>query len=110
MERNRVRIIIEVDLDPVPGFGSDGGSWQNYFKSHCEYSFPWYNPVVTTESVTTDNSPKGDTEDSFLDTGFSPSDEDMFGGNMDDMDEEIALQASDDLRSEREWMIDRVDV
>jgi hypothetical protein len=49
MPRRRVRIVIEVDLDPVPGWGDNPEDWQRLIESRMTEH--WYHPVVTVDRV-----------------------------------------------------------
>lgn len=47
MDRNRVTLIVEVDLDPVPGLFHTAKSAQETVQSMLDASMPHYNPTVT---------------------------------------------------------------
>lgn len=47
MERNRVRLLVEVDLDPMPGAMHTKQSAEESIFSVLYRSFPHYNPTVS---------------------------------------------------------------
>src|SRR5688572_6905830 len=49
VERNRIKVTVEVDLDMLPGFGYDPDSWVNYIQSLLNQTVPHYHPKVTNE-------------------------------------------------------------
>lgn len=46
MERLRASIVVvvEVDLDPVPGWGNDPQDFADAIQRHLDDSCPWYHP------------------------------------------------------------------
>lgn len=51
--RRRARLLIEVDLDPVPGWGNNPEDWRAMLQHHLDGSAPHYRPTVTLVGVTT---------------------------------------------------------
>lgn len=49
MPRRRARLIVEVDLDPVPGWGNDPNDWVDVLTSRMSES--WYHPTVRLDCV-----------------------------------------------------------
>lgn len=47
MKRERITIIVEVDTDPVPGWGNDPNDYVNHLQHMLNQTIPHYNPVVT---------------------------------------------------------------
>ena len=43
----RIKILVEVDTDQVPGWGYDPEDYVKHIRSHLDRSIPHYNPVVT---------------------------------------------------------------
>jgi hypothetical protein len=41
-----VRLIVEADLDPVPGWGDTADDWQAFVQRHLSYAVAHYNPTV----------------------------------------------------------------
>lgn len=48
--RRRSRLVVEIDLDPVPGWGSTSCDHRNLLEQLLDQSVPHYNPTV--EDVT----------------------------------------------------------
>lgn len=48
--KRRARIIVEVDLDPVPGWGNDPEDYATLIRNQLADSIPHYHPSVTVES------------------------------------------------------------
>ena len=46
MKRERVTILVEVDLDPVPGWGNDPKDWVEMIQRNLDARVSHYNPVV----------------------------------------------------------------
>ena len=49
LSRRRVRLVVEVDLDPVPGWGNVAEDFRDGIQRHLDDSIPHYNPAVTVE-------------------------------------------------------------
>lgn len=49
--RSRVRLIVEVDLDPVPGFGHEPESWRLALERRLDTMARFYRPTVVVERV-----------------------------------------------------------
>lgn len=47
MQRERIKLIVEVDCDPVPGWGNDPQDYVKHIERLLEQTIPHYNPVVT---------------------------------------------------------------
>lgn len=47
MERRRIQILVEVDLDPVPGSFHTGENTQEHIQHMLDGAIPHYNPVAT---------------------------------------------------------------
>lgn len=47
MKRVRAAIIVEVDLDPVPGWGNSVEDYVALIQRQLDESIPWYHPNVT---------------------------------------------------------------
>ena len=47
MKRERIQILVEVDTDPVPGWGNDPNDYVKHLEYLLSQSIPHYNPVVT---------------------------------------------------------------
>jgi hypothetical protein len=45
--RQRAKLLVEVDLDPVPGWGHGVEDWQALLQRSLTQLAPHYNPVVT---------------------------------------------------------------
>ena len=50
--RRRTRLTVEVDLDPVMGWGDNPDDWRNYLQRHLDSVVSHYNPTVTIEEPT----------------------------------------------------------
>jgi hypothetical protein len=50
--RKRVRLIVEVDLDPVPGWGNCAEDWQQVLTYQLQSIAGHYHPAVTIEGGT----------------------------------------------------------
>jgi hypothetical protein len=50
--KRRVRLVVEVDLDPVPGWGNDPDDHRVLMQHLLDVSIGHYSPTVTIESVT----------------------------------------------------------
>ncbi len=46
MKRKRVRLIIEVDIDPIPGGCDSAEWWLEHVRYEWQSSCPWYHPTV----------------------------------------------------------------
>ena len=46
MKRQRARLIVEVDLDPMPGWGNEVSDWQAHLQQDLNSRASHYNPVV----------------------------------------------------------------
>jgi hypothetical protein len=46
MERERIQILIEVDLDPIPGWGNNPNDYVRLLERLLADRIPHYNPVV----------------------------------------------------------------
>ncbi len=44
--KRRITITVEVDLDPVPGWGNDPDDFRRMIESDLKRSIPHYHPVV----------------------------------------------------------------
>ena len=51
LPRRRARLIVEVDLDPIPGWGNDPEDWVGYIRRTLLDSAPHYHPAVICERV-----------------------------------------------------------
>lgn len=51
MKRERSRLIVEIDLDPVPGWGNRPEDHLEYVRRILNGSIPHYNPTVTIEGT-----------------------------------------------------------
>jgi hypothetical protein len=54
LKRDRIQILVEVDTDPVPGWGYDPNDYVRHIQHHLNQTIPHYNPVVilnTTEGL-----------------------------------------------------------
>lgn len=49
--RSRARLIVEVDLDPVHGFGHEPESWRLALERHLDVVARFYRPTVVVERV-----------------------------------------------------------
>jgi heat shock protein HspQ len=49
-------LTVEVDLDPVAGFGATAESWREHLQGHLDRACPWYHPTVTTAPRSQDES------------------------------------------------------
>jgi len=49
--RRRVRLIVEADLDPVPGWGHGPDDWQRHLQRHLDDAAGHYHPTVTFDGV-----------------------------------------------------------
>lgn len=47
MERKRIQILVEVNTDPVPGWGNDPQDYVTHIHNILMQTIPHYNPVVT---------------------------------------------------------------
>lgn len=47
--RQRVRLVVEAELDEVPGWGHQPEDWQVFLQRALEQLVGHYNPVVTIE-------------------------------------------------------------
>lgn len=55
MKRNRVRMMVEVDLDPIPGAFNTEEDHRDRLLADLKYKFPHYNPAVEiVETITVD--------------------------------------------------------
>ena len=48
--RKRARIVVEVDLDPVPGWGNTADDYRALIQRQLSDTIPHYNPVVSCDS------------------------------------------------------------
>lgn len=55
MQKYRVALTVEVDIDPVPGWGDNADDWQRHVQRFMDESVSHYNPVVTIAGVTATN-------------------------------------------------------
>lgn len=62
MERERVIIIVEVDLDPVPGWGNDPEDYVQHIQRQLDGSIPHYNPVVKLSAISRRNHDRREAE------------------------------------------------
>lgn len=46
----RARLVVEIDLDPVPGFGHEAESWRRYVERLLIGAADHYHPAVTVEA------------------------------------------------------------
>lgn len=46
----RIRIIVEVDTDQVPGWGYDPEDYVKHIQQHLDLTIPHYNPQVFLEN------------------------------------------------------------
>lgn len=46
MKRVRTQILVEIDLDPVPGWGNDPQDYVNHIQQMLKQSIPHYHPEV----------------------------------------------------------------
>lgn len=44
--RKKARLVVEVDLDPVAGWGNDPEDWRAMLQHYLDYAVPHYNPSV----------------------------------------------------------------
>jgi hypothetical protein len=49
--RKRARLVVEVDLDPVPGWGHSVDDWQRHLQRHLNDAAGHYHPTVTVDSA-----------------------------------------------------------
>ena len=49
--RKRARLVVEVDLDPVLGWGHSVDDWQRDLQRHLDDAAGHYHPTVTVDSV-----------------------------------------------------------
>lgn len=47
LKRERICILVEVDTDPVPGWGNDPQDYVKLIERNLNDQIPHYNPVVT---------------------------------------------------------------
>lgn len=47
MKRTRAFILVEVEMDPVPGWGNDHEDYVNHIQRLLDQTIPHYNPIVT---------------------------------------------------------------
>jgi hypothetical protein len=47
MKRERIKILVEVDTDPIPGWGHDPNDYVKHIEQALNRTIPHYNPVVT---------------------------------------------------------------
>lgn len=52
--RRRVRLIVEADLDPVPGWGDNAEDWQALTQRLLDNAVGHYHPTVTIAPTTAD--------------------------------------------------------
>lgn len=57
--RTRTRLVVEVDLDPIPGWGNWPDDWRAMLQRHLDDVAPHYHPMVTVEPVTSPGSSTG---------------------------------------------------
>ena len=50
-KRCKFKVIIEIDLDSVPGAFHQSEDWLRFIKEHNERVAPHYNPEVTIEEI-----------------------------------------------------------
>jgi hypothetical protein len=50
-ERPRVRLTVEADIDPVPGWGDNPQDWQALVQRLLDEAVPHYHPVVTIQET-----------------------------------------------------------
>lgn len=46
MNRTRIQILVEVNTDPVPGWGNDPQDYVNHIQHHLNQTIPHYTPEV----------------------------------------------------------------
>lgn len=54
MRRRRIRILVEVNIDPVPGWGNDPQDHVKHIEHYLNQTIPHYKPVVTLVAVPTE--------------------------------------------------------
>jgi hypothetical protein len=54
MFKKRARVVVEFDLDPVPGWGNSGRDWQGFIQRLLDERVGHYNPSVTVEDSDAD--------------------------------------------------------
>lgn len=47
MKHTRVRFVVELNLDPVPGFNHEPQDFANHMRHDLTRSIPWYEPTVS---------------------------------------------------------------
>lgn len=52
MARERITILVEVDIDPEPGWGHDPDNYVKYIENFLLTAIPHYKPTVKLESET----------------------------------------------------------
>lgn len=55
MRRNRIQILVEVNTDPVPGWGNDPHDYVKHIERLLNDTIPHYKPVVTLIEMPTDD-------------------------------------------------------
>lgn len=51
MQKQRVTLKVEVDMDAVPGWGHQPEDWQQHVERYMLETVGHYNPVVTVDTV-----------------------------------------------------------
>jgi uncharacterized protein related to proFAR isomerase len=49
LSNRRVRLVVEADLDPVPGWGDNAEDWRALVQRQLDDAVSHYNPTVTIE-------------------------------------------------------------
>lgn len=62
MTRNRIKILVEVDTDPLFGWGYEPEDYVKHLESLLGDTIPHYNPVVTLMPTEDPVLPAGETE------------------------------------------------
>ncbi len=47
MQRDKAIILVEVEMDPVPGWGNDHEDYVNHIQHLLDQTIPHYHPIVT---------------------------------------------------------------
>lgn len=56
----RIKILVEVNTDPVPGWGNDPNDYVKHLQRLLDQTIPHYNPVVTFMPIDDEGQDKND--------------------------------------------------
>lgn len=62
MVRNRIKILVEVNTDPIPGWGHDPNDYVEHIQNILNSTIPHYEPDVTLLPTEDPVLPAGETE------------------------------------------------